>query len=107
MPAGSFVAVCGKNGVGKSTLFKLLLRLYDSDEGTIHIGGKNIKEFNPVWLRSHAVAMAAQKPGIYNGTLRENLCYGCEEVWLEKKATDDEIDLELEKATIPAPFCRC
>lgn len=63
VPAGSFVAICGKNGVGKSTLFKLLLRLYDVDEGSIEIGGRNIKEYNPVWLRSKAVAIAPQKPG--------------------------------------------
>lgn len=44
VPAGSFVAVCGKNGVGKSTLFKLLLRLYDVDEGQIRVGGRDIKE---------------------------------------------------------------
>ena len=43
IPHGSFVAVCGKNGVGKSTLFKLLLRLYDVDEGSIVLGGRNIK----------------------------------------------------------------
>jgi len=41
---GNFVALCGKNGVGKSTLFRLLLRLYDADEGQIFVGGRNIKE---------------------------------------------------------------
>ena len=146
VPGGSFVAVCGKNGVGKSTLFKLLLRLYDVDAGEILVGGRSIKDYNPVWLRSYAVAVAAQKPGtlcvfvpvlsecvcvsvlclsecvsstdrhcvcvhvcsrtpllskkkffckkigMYNGTLRSNLCYGSEEKWEEAKATDAEID---------------
>ena len=91
------MALCGKNGVGKSTLFKLLLRLYDVDEGEVLVGGRNIKEYNPVWLRSRAVSMAPQKPGMYRGTLRTNFIYGSEDKWIDKKATDDEIDAAIEK----------
>ncbi len=97
VPSGSFVALTGSNGVGKSTLFKLLLRLYDVDEGEVLLGGRNIKEYNPVWLRSRAIAMAPQKPGMYNGTLRSNIIYGSEEAWYDRKATDDEIDQAIEK----------
>ena len=52
IPAGSFVGICGEFGAGKTTLFKLMLRLYDPSSGTITIGGRNIKDYNPVWLRS-------------------------------------------------------
>ena len=47
--AGSFVGICGERGAGKTTLFKLLLRLYDSESGSIKVGGRDIKEYNPVW----------------------------------------------------------
>lgn len=93
---GSFVAVCGKNGVGKSTLFKLLLRLYDVDSGQILVGGRCIKEYNPVWLRSRAIALAAQKPAIYYDTLRNNMIYGSEAKLAETTNTDDNIDAQLE-----------
>ena len=50
--AGSFVGICGERGAGKTTMFKLLLRLYDPETGVVKVGGRDIKELNPVWLRS-------------------------------------------------------
>ena len=76
------MAIVGSNGAGKSTLFKLLLRLYDVDEGSICIGGRDIREFDPIWLRSSCVGMAPQKPAIYHDTLRSNMTYGSEEAWV-------------------------
>ena len=46
--AGSFVGICGERGAGKSTMFKLIMRLYDSTKGEIFIGGHSINYYNPV-----------------------------------------------------------
>jgi ABC-type multidrug transport system fused ATPase/permease subunit len=50
--SGSFVGICGERGAGKSTMYKLIMRLYDPAEGTITIGGHDLSYFNPVYLRS-------------------------------------------------------
>ena len=50
--AGSFVGICGERGAGKSTLFKLIMRLYDPNNGEIQVGGHPLEYYNPVWLRS-------------------------------------------------------
>ena len=49
--AGDVVGICGKTHCGKSTLLRLLERLYDVQEGEIIIGGKSIKSIDPSWLR--------------------------------------------------------
>ena len=43
-----FIGICGERGAGKSTMFKLMLRLYDPDDGTVLIGGRDIKDYNPI-----------------------------------------------------------
>ena len=53
VPSGSITAVVGASGSGKSTLGSLLLRLYDPDSGCITIGGNNIKDVDPSWLRHY------------------------------------------------------
>lgn len=64
--AGSFVGICGERGAGKTTMFKLLLRLYDPESGEVLVGGRNIKEYNPVWLRSQ-IGLSKQDPAIFSG----------------------------------------
>jgi ABC-type multidrug transport system fused ATPase/permease subunit len=82
VPAGSFVGICGEFGAGKTTMFKLMLRLYDPLSGEIKIGGRNIKEYNPVWLRSQ-IGLSKQEAAIFTdygdlSTLRANFTYGSE-----------------------------
>ena len=77
--AGSFVGICGERGAGKTTMFKLLLRLYDPETGVVKVGGRDIKEYNPVWLRSQ-IGLSKQDPAIFTdygnfSTLRANLMY--------------------------------
>lgn len=55
IPAGSYVGICGERGAGKSTMFKLMLRLYDPDKGTIKIGNKPLDYYNPLWIRSQVL----------------------------------------------------
>ena len=78
VPEGAFVGICGERGAGKTTLFKLIMRLYDVQEGDILIGGHSVKYYNPVWLRSQ-IGLSKQNPVIFNyKTLRENVMYGSE-----------------------------
>ena len=58
--AGSFVGICGERGAGKSTLFKLMMRLWDVQSGLITVGGHPVSYYNPVWLRSQ-VSLATLK----------------------------------------------
>ena len=76
--SGSFVGICGERGAGKSTMYKLIMRLYDPNMGSISIGGKLLSYYNPVWLRSR-IGISVQKPQIFRfKTLKENVLYGSE-----------------------------
>lgn len=52
IPSGSVTALVGPSGSGKSTVVSLLLRLYDPSSGTVSLDGHDIRQLNPVWLRS-------------------------------------------------------
>lgn len=70
--SGEKIAIVGDNGGGKSTLTKLLLRLYDTQQGEIMINGINIREYDVHELRD-AVGIAPQSTNVYSLSLRENL----------------------------------
>ncbi|MET9630334.1 ABC transporter ATP-binding protein [Lentzea sp. NPDC006480] len=72
---GETVAVVGRNGAGKSTLFKLLCRLYDPTGGRILLDGVDIREYDPVDLRTRISAMF-QDYVTYQGTAAENIGLG-------------------------------
>ena len=75
--AGETVAFIGSTGSGKSTLVKLLPRLFDVSEGAITIGGINIKDMAQKQLRDH-IAYVPQKALLFNGTIESNLKFGKE-----------------------------
>lgn len=77
IPKQKVTAVIGANGSGKSTMFKLLERLYDPQEGAIRFGGKTADSYD---LRSwrKAFGIVAQGSPLMAGMIRENICYGCE-----------------------------
>lgn len=68
----SLTAIVGKSGSGKSTIFRLLLRLYKLDKGNIYIDGTSIYEYSKE-VYSKNVSIATQKPFIFNMSIRENL----------------------------------
>lgn len=68
----SLTAIVGKSGSGKSTIFRLLLRLYKLDKGNIYIDDINIYDYSKE-IYSSNVSIATQKPFIFNMTIRENL----------------------------------
>ena len=81
---GEAVAVVGENGVGKSTLLKLLLRLYDVDEGVIRYNGTPVSDYNIKSLRGN-IGVVFQDLQHYSMSVRENLCLYKEDI------SDDEI----------------
>jgi len=82
--AGSTVAVVGATGSGKSTLVRLLLRLYEPRSGSITVDGIPIQELDLGALRG-AIGLVSQSVFLFSGTVRENIAYG------SFGATDDQI----------------
>ncbi len=81
---GKTIAFVGSTGAGKSTIIKLLLRLYDPQSGTISLDGHNIKDLKLNELRS-SIGIVPQETFILDGTIRENILYG------NHKATEIDI----------------
>jgi ATP-binding cassette subfamily B protein len=81
---GKMTALVGPSGGGKSTVFNLILRLYDAETGTITIGGEDITKFSRRSLRRQ-VAYVGQDVFLFRGTIRENIAFG------KPGASDDEI----------------
>ena len=68
---GKKIAIVGKSGQGKSTLFNLITRIFDIDNGEILLDGINIKDLNEDVLRS-SISIIRQEPFIFNRTIKEN-----------------------------------
>ncbi len=81
---GEIVGIMGATGSAKTTLVQLIPRLYDVQEGSIRVGGHDVRDYNLKALRD-AVAMVLQKNVLFSGTIRDNLRWGNEQ------ATDEEI----------------
>ena len=69
---GMSVGIVGRSGSGKSTITKLLQRLYIANEGTIYIDGIDVRQMNPVWLR-YNIGVVLQENYLFAGTIRENI----------------------------------
>ena len=83
--AGSQVVLTGANGAGKSTIFKLLLKLLDVKSGKILIDGKNLYDIDEQsWLNN--IGWVAQEPYVFKSSLRENITLGraCSKTQLER-----------------------
>lgn len=78
IPSGSVTALVGPSGSGKSTVLSLLLRLYDPASGTISLDGHNIRQLNPVWLRSK-IGTVSQEPILFSCSIAENIAYGADD----------------------------
>ncbi|XP_036210683.1 ATP-binding cassette sub-family B member 10, mitochondrial isoform X4 [Myotis myotis] len=78
IPSGSVTALVGPSGSGKSTVVSLLLRLYDPLSGTISLDGRDIRQLNPVWLRSK-IGTVSQEPVLFSCSIAENIAYGAED----------------------------
>ena len=75
VPAGSYMALVGSSGAGKTTLCSLIPRFYDVTEGSIEIDGKDIRHVTLKSLRNH-IGMVQQDVYLFSGTIYENIRYG-------------------------------
>ena len=89
--SGETVGIIGGTGSSKSTLVQLISRLYDTTDGTVSVGGRDVKEYDLDTLRN-AVAVVLQKNVLFSGTIKENLRWGNE------NATDEEMVLACKMA---------
>jgi len=95
---GDTLALVGPTGAGKSTVLKLLLRMYDVDEGAIRVDGQDLREVTIPSLR-RAIGYVSQDTFLFYGTVRDNIAYGSFD------ATDEEI-VEAAKAAEAHEFIR-
>ncbi|KAK5964602.1 hypothetical protein GCK32_001549 [Trichostrongylus colubriformis] len=77
IPAGSIVALVGPSGGGKSSIVSLLQHMYEPDSGTITIDDVPIKNIDHEFYHENVV-LVAQEPVLYNGSIRDNILYGCD-----------------------------
>ena len=82
--SGMTVGILGGTGAGKSSLVSLIPRLYDVSDGSVRVGGVDVREYDLEALRD-SVAMVLQKNLLFSGTIKDNLRWG------NKNATDDEM----------------
>ena len=84
IPAGATVGILGGTGSSKTTLVQLIPRLYDVTEGTLKVGGIDVRNYDLDTLRND-VAMVLQKNVLFSGTIKDNLRWG------NPEASDEEL----------------
>jgi len=89
--SGETVGIIGSTGSSKTTLVQLIPRLYDVTEGSVKVGGVDVREYDIKALRDQ-VAFVLQKNTLFSGTIRENMQWG------KENATDEEIIKALKQA---------
>ena len=82
--SGMTVGILGGTGSSKSTLVQLIPRLYDATEGTVRVGGIDVRDYDMEVLRNQ-VSMVLQKNVLFSGTIKDNLRWG------NPNATDEEL----------------
>ena len=88
---GQTTAIVGSTGAGKTTLLQLVPRLFDATEGSVRIGGVDVRDLDTALLWS-IVGLVPQRPYLFSGTVGSNIAYG------KPDATDDEMWEALEVA---------
>lgn len=82
--SGETIGIIGGTGSSKTTLVNLISRLYDVTEGSVKVGGRDVKEYDLNALRN-GVAVVLQKNELFSGTIKENLRWG------DPNATDEQL----------------
>ena len=85
IPSGATVGILGSTGSSKTTLVQLIPRLYDVSQGTLRVGGVDVRDYDLQTLRDQ-VAMVLQKNVLFSGSIKENLRWG------NPNATDEEME---------------
>ena len=94
--SGQMIGIIGNTGSGKTTFISLIARLYDATEGSVKVGGKDVRDYNLTALRNE-VSVVLQKNTLFSGTVAENLRWG------NPEATDEEIKAACDVASA-SPF---
>jgi len=94
---GTYIALVGASGSGKSTTIQLIERFYDPLAGEIYLDGERINELNIQEYRKH-LALVSQEPTLYAGTVRFNILLGA--IKPEEEVTQEEIEDACRKANI-------
>jgi ATP-binding cassette subfamily B protein len=94
---GELIALVGENGAGKSTLVKLLLRFYDANQGTVRVGGVDVREMDPEALRSR-IGVLFQDYASYELSVRENVVMGRPDGRPDVRVDDDRVVEALQSA---------
>lgn len=89
--SGETVGIIGATGSGKTSLVSLIPRLYDATQGSVKVGGVDVKNYDLDTLRN-SVAMVLQKNVLFSGTIAENLRWG------DENATDEDLRLAAKQA---------
>ena len=82
--SGETIGILGDTGSSKTTLVNLIPRLYDATEGTVFVGGHDVRKYDLETLRNQ-ISVVLQKNVLFSGTIKENLRWG------DKEATDEEM----------------
>lgn len=85
IPSGTTTAIVGSSGSGKTTIGKLLVRMYDAKEGAITFNGVNVSDYTQSSLRK-SIGVVPQDTVLFNDTIRYNIRYG------RMEATDGEVE---------------
>jgi len=95
IPFGSSIGIVGDTGSGKTTIAKLLLRLYDPINGSINIPGCNVKDI-PINRLREKIGIVSQETFLFNASIKENISYGMKGVKEEDivKAANDSHSIE-------------
>ena len=82
--SGEVIGILGGTGASKSTLIQLISRLYDATEGTVKVGGHDVRDYDLDTLRNE-VAVVLQRNVLFSGTIKDNLRWG------NQNATDEQM----------------
>ena len=80
---GQKVAIVGRSGAGKTSMVKLIPRLFDPSEGRVTIDGIDVRDYDPCWLRKQ-IGMILQESVLFSGTIAENIALGEEDVNMDR-----------------------
>ena len=97
VPCAQVTALLARSGAGKSTLLRALVRLVETDAGTITLNGENVRSLDARVLRRR-VGFVAQTPAMLPGTVADNLRYGVEEL------SEDDLHDALSAASLDDAF---
>ena len=106
VPAGATVALVGRAGSGKTSLLRLLPRLFDATHGEVRIDGRDVREYDLAELR-RAISMVPLEPFLFSTSIRDNLAFGEPELGRSDRlaravpAIADDADVVIHRDQVP------